>query len=63
MLEAEPPLRLVYSWCASGEQAETGIKSVVTWTLTRTAGGTHLRNMEQSNRLPSRIDEGFYQGR
>jgi uncharacterized protein YndB with AHSA1/START domain len=59
VLEAEPPRRLVYSWCASGEQAETGIKSVVTWTLTPTAGGTHL-HMEHAGFRAD--DEGFYQG-
>jgi uncharacterized protein YndB with AHSA1/START domain len=59
VLEVEPPARLVYSWCAHGEQAETGIKSVVTWTLTPTAGGTHL-HMEHAGFGPN--DEGFYQG-
>ena len=27
VLEAEPPVRLVYSWCGHGEQAETGIRA------------------------------------
>ena len=59
VLEAKPPSRLVYSWCGHGEQAETGIKSVVTWTLTPTGGGTHL-HMEHAGFRPN--DEGFYQG-
>jgi uncharacterized protein YndB with AHSA1/START domain len=59
VLEVEPNARLVYSWNASGEQAATGIRSIVTWTLTPTAGGTHVR-MEHAGFRPS--DEGFYQG-
>jgi len=59
VLEVEPLARLVYSWCGHDEQAETGIKSVVTWTLTPTAGGTHLR-MDHVGFRPN--DEGFYQG-
>jgi|ERR1700738_1575981 len=41
VLEVEPPARLVYSW------SSMGLKSVVTFTLTPTQGGTHLR-MEHS---------------
>jgi uncharacterized protein YndB with AHSA1/START domain len=59
VLEVEPESRLVYSWNASGEQAATGIKSVVTWTLTPVEGGTLLR-MEHAGFRPS--DEGFYRG-
>ena len=59
VLEIEPPSRLVYSWNASGDQAATGIKSIVTWTLTPTSGGTQLR-MEHAGFRPD--DEGFYQG-
>jgi uncharacterized protein YndB with AHSA1/START domain len=47
VLAVEPPKRLVFSWNASGAEAATGIKTVVTWTLTPAGGGTHLR-MEQS---------------
>ena len=59
VLEVEPLARLVYSWNASGEQAATGIKSVVTWTLTPTAVGAHL-HMEHDGFGPN--DQGFYQG-
>ncbi|MFZ0814609.1 MAG: SRPBCC domain-containing protein [Candidatus Sulfotelmatobacter sp.] len=41
VLVVEPNSRLSYSWGTMGS------KSVVAWTLTPTAGGTHLR-MEQS---------------
>ena len=37
VLEIDPPKSLAYSWDAMG------LESVVTWTLTPTAGGTHLR--------------------
>jgi uncharacterized protein YndB with AHSA1/START domain len=43
----------------SGEEAATGIKSIVTWTLTLTNGGTHVR-MEQSGFRPE--ETGNYQG-
>jgi len=48
-----------YSWNASGEQAATGPRTVVTWTLTPTKTGTLVR-MEQSGFRPE--DQGFYQG-
>ena len=41
VLAVEPPARLVYSW------GSLGLETAVTWTLTPTDGGTHLR-MEQS---------------
>jgi len=59
VLEATPPRRLVYTWNAHGEQAATGIKSLVTWTLTPADGGTHVR-MEHAGFGPA--DEGFYRG-
>jgi uncharacterized protein YndB with AHSA1/START domain len=59
VLVVEPNERLSYSWNASGEEAAGGLKTVVTWTLTPTKGGTHLR-MEQSGFRPE--DEGNYQG-
>ena len=48
-----------YSWNASGQEAASGPKTVVTWTLTRTEGGTLVR-MEQSGFRPE--DERFYKG-
>jgi uncharacterized protein YndB with AHSA1/START domain len=51
VLEVVPFRRLVYSWCASGEEAEGGLKTTVTWTLTPAAGGTHVR-MEQAGFRP-----------
>jgi uncharacterized protein YndB with AHSA1/START domain len=38
---------LCYTWNASGEEADAGLKTVVTWTLENVDGGTLLR-MEQS---------------
>lgn len=45
VLTVEPPQRLAYRWAA------LGLDSVVTWTLTPTEGGTHLR-MEQAGFAP-----------
>ncbi len=59
VLAVEPMRRLVYSWNASGEQAATGIKSLVTWTLTPVDGGTLLRMEHAGFRA---LDEGFFQG-
>ncbi len=59
VLEIEPNERLSYSWNASGDEAANGLKSVVTWTLTQTKGGTHLR-MEHSGFRPK--DESNFQG-
>ncbi len=59
VLEIVPHERLVYSWNASGEQARDGLKSIVTWTLSPRANGTHVR-MEQSGFRPQ--DEAGYRG-
>jgi uncharacterized protein YndB with AHSA1/START domain len=53
VLVAEPNSRLSYSW------GSLGLQSVVTWTLTPTKGGTHVR-MEQSG-FPSE-ESGYYKG-
>jgi uncharacterized protein YndB with AHSA1/START domain len=45
VLELEPNRMLSYTWAAMG------LESVVTWTLTATSTGTHLR-MEQSGFRP-----------
>jgi uncharacterized protein YndB with AHSA1/START domain len=47
VLVVEPVRRLAYRWEASNAAAPDGLKTIVTWTLTPTAGGTLLR-MEQS---------------
>jgi uncharacterized protein YndB with AHSA1/START domain len=53
VLEVEPNRSLAYTWDAMG------LESVVTWTLTRTSSGTHLR-MEQAGFR--RDQEQAYQG-
>jgi len=59
VLAVEPSKRLSYSWNASGEEAANGLKTVVTWTLTPTEGGTLVR-MEQSGFQPE--EEQNFQG-
>lgn len=59
VLEVEPNSRLSYSWNSSGQEAATGLKTVVTWTLSPTNGGTLLR-MEQTGFRPDQ--EANYQG-
>jgi uncharacterized protein YndB with AHSA1/START domain len=59
VLIVEPHRRLSYRWDASGDEAANGLKTVVTWTLTPTSGGTLVR-MEQSGFRPE--DEFNYQG-
>ena|SRR5436305_10540473 len=53
VLQVEPNKTLTYTWDA------LGLESVVTWTLTPTPTGTHLR-MEQSGFRPDQ--ERAYQG-
>jgi uncharacterized protein YndB with AHSA1/START domain len=53
VLAVEPNKTLSYTWAAYG------LESVVTWTLTPTGTGTHLR-MEQSGFRPDQ--QQFYQG-
>ena len=53
VLAVEPPRTLSYTWAAYG------LESIVTWTLTPTGKGTHLR-MEQSGFR--RDQEQAYQG-
>ena len=59
VLAVEPLERLSYTWNASGDEAATGVKTIVTWTLTPGKSGTLVR-MEQSGFRPEQ--EHFYQG-
>lgn len=54
----EPPHRLVYRW-ADGTESDSGLKTVVTWTLTPQSGGALVR-MEQSGFRPE--DEAGFKG-
>jgi uncharacterized protein YndB with AHSA1/START domain len=58
VLEVEPNRTLSYTWNARHVDAVNDLKSVVTWTLTPTSTGTHLR-MEQSG---FRSDQPRYYG-
>jgi uncharacterized protein YndB with AHSA1/START domain len=51
VLEVDPPRSLAYRWDYDHETM--GLKSTVTWTLTPTDTGTHLR-MEQAGFRPDR---------
>ena len=51
VLEVEPNKTLSYTWNFTHDDAAFNLKSVVTFTLTRTSTGTHLR-MEQSGFRP-----------
>jgi len=55
VLEVEPPTTLAYTWGANG------LGTVVTWTLTPTGAGTHLR-MEQSGFRKEPGQGQFYHG-
>jgi uncharacterized protein YndB with AHSA1/START domain len=54
----EPLRRLVYTW-GDGTESDSGLQTVVTWTLAPEAGGTRVR-MEQSGFRP--LDEAAYRG-
>lgn len=58
VLEVDPPRRLAYAW-GDGSESDSGLKTVVTWTLTPAESGTHVR-MEHSGFRPQ--DERGYQG-
>jgi uncharacterized protein YndB with AHSA1/START domain len=58
VIEIDPPRRLAYRW-GDGTESDSGLKTIVTWTLTPTAGGTLVR-MEQSGFRPE--DEAGYRG-
>jgi len=54
----EPLCRLVYTW-GDGSETDSGLQTVVSWTLTPEAGGTRVR-MEQSGFRPA--DGAAYRG-
>ena len=58
VLKVEPNKTLSYTWNATHVDGVNDLKSVVTWTLTPTSTGTHLR-MEQSG---FRSDQPRYYG-
>jgi uncharacterized protein YndB with AHSA1/START domain len=58
VLTVVPNKALSYSWNVARDDV-SGLKSVVTWTLTATSTGTHLR-MEQSGFRPDQ--PRYYQG-
>ena len=51
VLTVEPNKTLSYTWNVTRDDTANALKSVVTWTLTPTSTGTHLR-MEQSGFRP-----------
>lgn len=51
VLAVEPCKKLTYTWNFTHDDTAYDLKSVVTWTLTPTSSGTHLR-MEQSGFRP-----------
>jgi uncharacterized protein YndB with AHSA1/START domain len=59
VLVVEPNKRLSYSWNSSGDEAATGLKTMVVWTLKPTKSGTFVR-MEQSGFRPDQ--DANYQG-
>jgi uncharacterized protein YndB with AHSA1/START domain len=59
VLAVEPNKTLSYTWNSVSDNAAFNLKSVVTWTLTPTSTGTHLR-MEQSGFRPDQSQA--YQG-
>ena len=59
VLAIEPHKTLSYTWNFSHADPAFGLESVVTWTLTPTSTGTHLR-MEQSGFRPDQ--QQAYQG-
>jgi uncharacterized protein YndB with AHSA1/START domain len=58
VLAVEPPHRLVYRW-GDGTESDSGLSTVVTWSLAAEGGGTRIR-MEQSGFRPQ--DEAGYRG-
>jgi uncharacterized protein YndB with AHSA1/START domain len=58
VLTVEPYTRLAYAW-GDGSESDSGLKTILTWTIEETAEGCRVR-MEHSGFRPQ--DEGGYQG-
>lgn len=58
VLELDEPRRLAYRW-GDGTESDSGLRTIVTWTLEPEGQGTRVR-MEQSGFRP--IDEAGYRG-
>ncbi|MDB5429236.1 MAG: Activator of Hsp90 ATPase 1 family protein [Caulobacter sp.] len=58
VLEVEPNARLAYAW-GDGTESDSGLQTVVTWTIEATDDGSRVR-MEHSGFRPQ--DEGGYKG-
>lgn len=56
VVEIDPPRRLVYRW-GDGSESDSGLQTIVSWTLVPSPGGTIVR-MEHSGFRPE--DEGGY---
>lgn len=59
VLIVEPNRRLAYAW-GNGTESDSGLKTVVTWTLEEEEGGRTRVRMEHSGFRPQ--DEGGYRG-
>jgi uncharacterized protein YndB with AHSA1/START domain len=60
VLAVEPNKTLSYTWNATRLGAATDLKSVITWTLTPTSTGTHLRMVQSGFRDDQ--PQYYYQG-
>lgn len=58
VVEVDAPQLLAYRW-GDGSESDSGLQTLVTWTLTPGDGGTHVR-MEHSGFRPA--DEAGYRG-
>jgi uncharacterized protein YndB with AHSA1/START domain len=58
VIAADPPHLLAYRW-GDGAESDSGLRTVVTWTLTPVEGGTQVR-MEHSGFRAE--DQGGYRG-
>ena len=54
VVEVEAPRRLVYRW-GDGTESKSGVKTVVTWTLTPSGNGTIVRLVQSGFRPEDRL--------